>query len=477
VDAVLNWVLQGAVVAIAAAVLLRMVDGSRTRVRYAALCVALASVLILPIVPLLLVPASALTSGDAVSQADLSVVAIPAAWWMSTRVMVALWTLWVVLYAARLGRAAMALRRAKRACRPLPDGVEQRLASWSDIRTRGRATRLVLSTRIRFAAVLGCRYPVIAIAPRLLDKVRHDDLDRIVVHEWAHVQRRDDIANVVQLLTRLAVGWHPAVWWLDRQLRLEREVACDDVAVAVTGSPKAYAACLVRLATLPDVTVPALPALAALAPSGLRRRVERILSARQDARQESGRAIVACVSALLIAIACAVGTQRFIEVEAAAAAGAVTYADRDGSVAAADPVTTVEREALGRAPSSTASAAALPSATRARRAILHQEAVVHQTAAVAPQTAPREPAANDSGTSRQEILPPLPSVAVAPHATWIPLARPSRSAAPAAPDAGADTPWEAAADTGVAVARGSQKAAVATAGLFTRVGKKIAGAF
>jgi hypothetical protein len=39
------------------------------------------------------------------------------------------------------------------------------------------------------------------------------------------------------------------------------------------------------------------------------------------------------------------------------------------------------------------------------------------------------------------------------------------------------TPWGAAADTGVAVGRGSQKAAVATAGFFTRVSKSVAGAF
>jgi hypothetical protein len=39
------------------------------------------------------------------------------------------------------------------------------------------------------------------------------------------------------------------------------------------------------------------------------------------------------------------------------------------------------------------------------------------------------------------------------------------------------TPWRAAADAGTSVGRGSQKAAVATAGFFSRLGKSIAGAF
>ena len=39
----------------------------------------------------------------------------------------------------------------------------------------------------------------------------------------------------------MVAGWHPALWWIERRLHLEREIACDEIAVPLTGSAKAYA--------------------------------------------------------------------------------------------------------------------------------------------------------------------------------------------------------------------------------------------
>ena len=86
--------------------------------------------------------------------------------------------------------------------------------------------------------MLGFGSPIIALAPRLLTELSAPDLDRVLVHEWAHVQRRDDLAQLVQHIVRAIAGWHPAVWWLERRLDFEREAACDEVAVDVTGSRK-----------------------------------------------------------------------------------------------------------------------------------------------------------------------------------------------------------------------------------------------
>ena len=63
----------------------------------------------------------------------------------------------------------------------------------------------------------------------------------MLIHEWAHVQRRDDLVNILQIVVRIIAGWHPALWWIDHRLHIEREIACDEITVAVTGSPKAYA--------------------------------------------------------------------------------------------------------------------------------------------------------------------------------------------------------------------------------------------
>jgi hypothetical protein len=72
-------------------------------------------------------------------------------------------------------------------------------------------------------------------------------LKPILIHELTHLQRRDDWTNLLQKMVRAIFFFHPAVWWIDAQLSLEREMACDDTVLAITGNPRAYAGCLIEL--------------------------------------------------------------------------------------------------------------------------------------------------------------------------------------------------------------------------------------
>ena len=138
---------------------------------------------------------------------------MPAGWWTSNSVVIVLWTLWCGVLIGRLAASILALRQAKAGARPVPTELEAKLRCWTRVRAQGRRTRLVASDRVRAAAVLGVCTPIIAVAPRLLEQLTDEELDRVVIHEWAHVQRRDDVANLVQLMARVAAGWHPAVRW------------------------------------------------------------------------------------------------------------------------------------------------------------------------------------------------------------------------------------------------------------------------
>ncbi|MFP5229369.1 MAG: M56 family metallopeptidase, partial [Acidobacteriota bacterium] len=53
--------------------------------------------------------------------------------------------------------------------------------------------------------------------------------------------------NLLQKIARALFFFHPAVWWIDARLSLEREMACDDAVLAATGNPRAYAGCLIDL--------------------------------------------------------------------------------------------------------------------------------------------------------------------------------------------------------------------------------------
>jgi hypothetical protein len=73
-------------------------------------------------------------------------------------------------------------------------------------------------------------------------------LDRIVLHEIAHLRRRDGLLFAVQQLTRALYFFNPAIVWLTNTLDIEREVACDDWVLERNSEAAPYASCLVRLA-------------------------------------------------------------------------------------------------------------------------------------------------------------------------------------------------------------------------------------
>jgi len=491
VDAVLNWLWQGAVVVVATAAILPVIEPYRAQARYSALWAAFLLVLLLPVVPLIWGAASPASAVGGVGTSVVPIMSIPTGWWTSSAVAIALGAVWSIAFAGRLARAGVALQRAKRNGRQLPPAVEARLRYWARVRTTGRKTRVVVSSSVRSAAILGCRSPVIAVAPTLLHHLTDEELDRVVIHEWAHVQRRDDVAHLVQLLVRVVAGWHPAVCWFDRRLHIEREIACDQMAVAVTGSAKAYAACLTKLASLPGVSRRSLPAVAALSSAGLRHRIVRILSHDRVAPARFPRAVAAATGIWLCALAVTVGRLQFIEAGASIADIGASRADvgATAQVVLPDALGTSSRVVPSPTPQSSiepVGARPQPSARRSRptavRGGLTREPVATARAMSIP------PPSTDSAVSSHAAAQPLssvswlPTVAVAAPDSSLPSvtasgAPGSVSTAPSMTDVNPVSPWGATADAGVAVGRGSQKAALATAGFFSRFGRKIAGSF
>jgi hypothetical protein len=86
-------------------------------------------------------------------------------------------------------------------------------------------------------------------------------LDAILAHELAHIRRRDYWVNLLQLLVEALLFFNPAVWWISRRVRIEREACCDALAASATGVPLAYAAALAAFAE--RLSLGAQPALAA----------------------------------------------------------------------------------------------------------------------------------------------------------------------------------------------------------------------
>jgi GWxTD domain-containing protein len=72
-------------------------------------------------------------------------------------------------------------------------------------------------------------------------------IESILLHELAHIQRHDYLINTVQRCVEGLLFYHPAVWWISTVIRAEREHCCDDIVVSISGDPHEYARALAAL--------------------------------------------------------------------------------------------------------------------------------------------------------------------------------------------------------------------------------------
>ena len=155
---------------------------------------------------------------------------------------------WLLGVALMLVRAILSVRGAAKLrghARPLDDPSV--LVLFDKLRAvlgLARRVRLAVCERVNVPAVLGVLWPVVLLPPAMLSGLSVEQLRAILAHELAHVRRYDYLVNLVQMLIEAMGFFNPAVWWISRQVRIEREAACDAVAAEVTGRPGALAGAL-----------------------------------------------------------------------------------------------------------------------------------------------------------------------------------------------------------------------------------------
>lgn len=93
-------------------------------------------------------------------------------------------------------------------------------------------------------AVVGWFRPVVLLPVTALTGLSEDQLQAVIAHELAHIRRLDPFVNVFQICVETLLFYHPAVWWLNKRVRAEREHCCDAIAVSVSGNAVEYARAL-----------------------------------------------------------------------------------------------------------------------------------------------------------------------------------------------------------------------------------------
>lgn len=179
-------------------------------------------------------------------------------------------------------RHVAAVRRLQ-AGKPVDDAdANQMLTKLVAMLGISRTVRLLRVEGLTVPGVVGILRPAILVPSSLVTGLTPDQWEAILAHELAHIRRWDYVVNLSQLVIESVLFFNPAVWWLSRQVRLEREACCDAVAVGVTARPFQYATLLVSLAKglQPESEEAALPALgfSREQPGSLLERVRRIVT-------------------------------------------------------------------------------------------------------------------------------------------------------------------------------------------------------
>jgi beta-lactamase regulating signal transducer with metallopeptidase domain/sporulation protein YlmC with PRC-barrel domain len=214
---------------------------------------------------------------------------------------VELWFVGVLLFSLRTaGGFFLVARLRRRDCKSMSS---QLLALCREMQNRlgiTRAIRYCESLHLDAPAVVGWFRPVVLLPISALTGLTELQLRAVIAHELAHVRRLDAFFNLFQVAAETLLFYHPAVWWLSKRIRAERENCCDDVALAVCGNPAAYAR---ALALMEERRVA--PSFAMAANRGpLASRVTRLLGITEKASslRNAGVAFaILCLAAALLA--------------------------------------------------------------------------------------------------------------------------------------------------------------------------------
>jgi TonB family protein len=161
------------------------------------------------------------------------------------------WLLGAAFMVLRLGGGLWWLdRRYLAQARPTPAAWEARFRKLARRMGLPRTARLLASDRAASPLALGWLKPVVLVPTSAFLALPSDALEAVLAHELAHLRRGDYLANLLQTLAEALLFFHPAAWWLSRQIREAREQCCDDAAAALLGDPLPLAQGLAALAAL-----------------------------------------------------------------------------------------------------------------------------------------------------------------------------------------------------------------------------------
>jgi Zn-dependent protease with chaperone function len=248
VEHLLNALPEGLLIAFFSWALLRVLRRQNSGTRFAVLFLAL---LVVAALPLLTGGTEGKTLASGMEWGHLhTAITIPGSWAIIGLIA---WALGTCVAVTRLAIGLWHVRQLRRSCTaiaaadldPIVRKTVEALQSAGSVGSK--AVTIATSEEVRVPAAIGFRKRTIVLPGWALHELPPEDLNVILLHEFAHLRRGDDWTNLIQKIVRAIFFFHPGVWWIENRLSMEREMACDDAVLAETSNPRGYASCLVSL--------------------------------------------------------------------------------------------------------------------------------------------------------------------------------------------------------------------------------------
>jgi D-alanyl-D-alanine endopeptidase (penicillin-binding protein 7) len=252
--ALLHFVWEGALIGCATAVLLILLRNRRAETRYLAGCAALLLCLAWPLADLALMLGSHEAFGAAprtlthLAGAVLRTDSAGLLGWLGAHIewIVGAWAACAGALGLRMVSGLLWIGRVAgaQASDPL---WQARLAHLAQRCGITRELRLRVVEGLSSPVTAGWWRPLVLVPASLLTGMDAPLLEALLAHELGHVKRHDYLVNLVQNVVEALLFYHPAVWWISRRVRIEREQIADDLAARTLGEPRRLALALSEL--------------------------------------------------------------------------------------------------------------------------------------------------------------------------------------------------------------------------------------
>ncbi|TWX68330.1 M56 family metallopeptidase [Colwellia sp. C1TZA3] len=291
----IHFLWQGVLIAVVLKALLSLISYQKAQLRYALSSMAMLANLILPIITFFLVydtdfrQVTNFVHAQPLLDQSFHLEKIPTnAWYMEWIAYFPLITMvWFTVVTTLALKLIIELYNVNKlplqGCTTVDIALQKRFDALLIKVGLSRKVALLLSKKTDVPMAIGWLKPVVLIPFSMVLGLTPQQLDMLLLHELAHIRRHDYLVNFLQTLVEILLFFHPAVNWVSKQMRNEREYCSDDIAVQHGGSSLAYAHTLADTASLCEQhRQHTIPNMAMAATGGdLKQRVVRLLGQQQ----------------------------------------------------------------------------------------------------------------------------------------------------------------------------------------------------